>query len=69
MTRRGRKPYTPEQRAVAVAAAKGKYRNISVDADLVDTLNSIADKLEPQFGFRPTLSQALRYLIKHAFNA
>lgn len=41
-----------------------KYRNMSVDADIVDTLNAIAEKLKEEFGFKPTLSQTLRHLLK-----
>ena len=41
-----------------------KYRNISVDADIVDTLNAVAEKLKEEFGFRPTLSQTLRHLLR-----
>jgi hypothetical protein len=43
---------------------KKKYKNITVDGDLVETLNSMADELVEQFGFRPTLSQTIRYLVK-----
>ena len=41
-----------------------KYRNISVDADIVDTLNAVAEKLKEEFGFKPTLSQTLRHLLR-----
>lgn len=41
-----------------------KYRNMSVDADIVDTLAAIAEKLKEEFGFRPTLSQTLRHLLR-----
>lgn len=40
-----------------------KYRNISVDADIVDIINRMADELEGQFKFRPTLSQTLRHVL------
>lgn len=62
---RGRKARTPEEKAAALAAAK-TTKNITVDADLVDALNSICDSLVNDFGFRPTLSQCLRYLIRRA---
>ena len=42
---------------------KRNVKNVSLDADLVGSLSAIVDKLEPQIGFRPTLSQAVRYLI------
>jgi hypothetical protein len=41
-----------------------KYRNISVDADLVDQINQKANELEPIFGFRPTISQTIRHAFK-----
>ena len=43
-----------------------KYRNISVDADIVETLNAKAAELEKLFGFKPTLSQTLRHVLKGA---
>lgn len=61
---RGRKPHTAEQRATAKLTAKAKIKNISLDADLVDALNAAADKLGTEFGFRPTLSQTVRHMIK-----
>jgi len=41
-----------------------KYRNVTVDADLVEAIHQKADELESQFGFRPTVSQTIRYLLK-----
>jgi hypothetical protein len=41
-----------------------RYRNITVDSDIIDLLNAKADDLTEMFGFRPTLSQTLRYLMK-----
>ena len=41
-----------------------KFKTIAVDAETVETINATADRLEDQFGFRPTLSQALRHLLK-----
>jgi hypothetical protein len=69
--KRGRKRVlTDEQRAERKVAAQrawqAKTKNVTVDADLIAALNAVADKLEPNFGFRPTLSQTLRYLIKEA---
>ncbi len=43
---------------------KKKYKNITVDTDIVDILNSLADELVNSFGFRPTLSQTIRHLVK-----
>jgi hypothetical protein len=40
-----------------------KYKNMSVDADIVDILSNVSDKLKEEFGFRPTLSQTLRHLL------
>lgn len=68
--KRGRKPLPPEERArrrvEQRAASKAKVKNITVDADMVDALNEVADNLSDTFGFRPTISQTLRYLIKRA---
>jgi len=68
--KRGRPPVhkTDAEREAANKASrktsKQKFKNVSLDADLVEALNGIADRLESEFGFRPTLSQAVRYLIK-----
>jgi hypothetical protein len=45
-----------------------KYRNISVDADIVDVINAKAAVLEETFGFKPTISQTLRYILKKETN-
>ena len=39
------------------------YRNVTLDSDINDKLNVICDRLEAELGFRPSLSQAVRYLI------
>ena len=57
---RGRPPLTPEERL----ASKAKTKNVTLDADLVEALNKVCDGLERTLGFRPTLSQAVRYLIR-----
>lgn len=41
-------------------------KNITVDADLVDKINEVADALAKDLGFRPTISQTLRHLIQKA---
>lgn len=70
--KRGRKPLyaTPEEKAAARAkyrkASKATTKNVSLDADLVGALNEKADELETLFGFRPTHSQTLRFLLKGA---
>jgi hypothetical protein len=43
---------------------KAQTKNITVDADLVEILNKTADRLVNSLGFRPTLSQTIRYVIK-----
>jgi hypothetical protein len=50
------------------AKAKSKTKNVTVDADLVELLNVAADRLEEKIGFRPTLSQTLRHLIKQGID-
>lgn len=42
-----------------------KYKNITVDEDIQGLLNQLQDKLEKELGFRPSISQAIRYLIVH----
>lgn len=64
MTGRPRIYKTDEERLAAKKAAKQKFKNVTLDADLVDALNLVSDKLEPELGFRPTLSQTVRHLIK-----
>jgi hypothetical protein len=44
------------------------YKNISVDPDIIDMMNQKADELTEYLGFRPTISQTLRYLLKHGGN-
>jgi hypothetical protein len=41
-------------------------KNVTIDAELVELLNQQADELKTVFGFRPTLSQTLRYLLNKA---
>jgi hypothetical protein len=41
-------------------------KNITVGGDMVAVLNGIADRLASELGFRPTLTQTIRYLIKKA---
>ncbi len=52
----GRKPL-PE-------GAHVQTKNITLDADLIEALNKASDRLELDFGFRPTLSQTVRHLVK-----
>ena len=44
------------------------YKNITVDADIIDILNTKAAELEDMFGFKPTVSQTLRYVLKKEVN-
>lgn len=41
-----------------------KYRNITVDADIHELLGKVASKLEGSLGFKPTISQTLRHILK-----
>jgi hypothetical protein len=58
---------TPEKQArarkVARANSKAKTKNITVDADMVEQINAVCDQLKGELGFRPSISQAIRYLI------
>ncbi len=42
----------------------GKYRNITVDADIIEILRARSEELSQTLGFRPTVSQTLRHLLK-----
>lgn len=55
---------TDEARKAARQKSRAKTKNISVDAELVAMLNETADDLETELGFRPTLSQTLKHLLK-----
>lgn len=44
-------------------------KNVTVDADLVGELQRAADILEKRFGFRPTHSQTMRWLIHNTTKA
>lgn len=45
-----------------------KTRNVTIDADLVEVINQRADELKPLLGFRPTLSQTIRYTFRKGNN-
>ena len=60
MAKRGRPPLPESERR----KPKENVRNVSLDSDLVTALNAVADTLEIRFGFRPTLSQTVRYMVK-----
>lgn len=44
------------------------YKTITVDTDIIDILNTKAAELEETFGFKPTVSQTLRYVLKKETN-
>lgn len=46
------------------ATNNGRYKNITVDADIITILTAKGEELEERFGFRPTVSQTLRYVLK-----
>lgn len=41
-----------------------KWKNVTLEADLQTALNHLSDRLDQQWGFRPTISQTIRYLIR-----
>lgn len=45
-----------------------RYKNVTVDADIIEILAAKADDLEATFGFKPTISQTLRYVLKKECN-
>jgi len=47
-----------------MAAIKATRASIAVYRDILNELKAISDSLEGQLGFRPSLSQALRHLLK-----
>lgn len=51
------------------ATGQKPSKNVTLDADLQDALNEIADKLAGRLGFRPTLSQTIRHLINREKDA
>jgi hypothetical protein len=62
MTARGRQPYTDAERE---AAKKSKRRRMfALDANLAETLHTAAASMESELGFKPTMSQVIRHLIK-----
>lgn len=65
---RPKKHATPEALKAARKAVKQKFKNVSIDADLVEALNTLADSMVSVVGFRPTISQAIRYAIKKALD-
>jgi hypothetical protein len=61
---RPRKYHTQAEADAAKKTYKAKFKNISIDADLLSVLNRTADLVESEWGFRPTLSQIIRHMIK-----
>jgi hypothetical protein len=57
---------TPEKKAMAKAAAKAKFSNISLDNEATEALQQHKAKLATEFGFTPSLSQTVRHLIAKA---
>ena len=45
-----------------------RYKSITVDADVIDIINDKAALLEATFGFKPTVSQTLRYVMRKETN-
>lgn len=41
-----------------------KYKNVTIDADLATLIGLLGTALSSEFGFRPTVSQSLRYIIR-----
>lgn len=66
----GRRPKyaTEEERAAARRESTNRANRektiVSINKDIRDQLDVLCDQLEAEFSFRPTLAQALRYLIK-----
>lgn len=69
---RGRKPLdrSPEEwervKKEQRDASKMKTKNVTLDNEAVELLSSYRDELAETLGFSPSLSQAVRHLIKRA---
>jgi hypothetical protein len=63
---RPRKHRTPEELAAARKAwrEKAKTRSIVIDVDAIAVLTAEQERIEAELGFKPTLSQTIRYLVK-----
>jgi len=57
---------TPEKKAAARAAAKAKFTNLTLDNEATEALHKCKLALAAEFGFTPTLSQTVKYLIAKA---
>lgn len=40
-----------------------RYRTVTISTDTADGIDIVAAKLEKQFGFRPTHTQTIKYLL------
>ena len=59
--RRGRRP------GVGNSGGPNKtYRNFTLDSDILEDLHTFCNQMEAELGFRPTLSQAVRVMLKRA---
>lgn len=58
MNKIGRPPVPPEQRKAG--------KNIKIDEHVLEMLHLISDKMVDTLGFKPTISQTIRYLIQKA---
>lgn len=53
----------PRKAANKTPSGATRYKNITVDTDIIALLKAKADELEAMFGFRPSISQTLRHMI------
>lgn len=60
MGKRGPQPLPPGE------GYRATRKNVSLDAETLDALAALVDALEPRFGFRPTLAQAVKFACKAA---
>ena len=44
---------------------KPKPKNMSVDPEIVEKIREVSDELDEKFGFRPTVSQTIKFLINN----
>jgi hypothetical protein len=62
----GNRPLTNAERSQRYRDNPNASKPVRLDADLMQAIDDAADKLESEFGFRPTVSQTLRHLLLKA---
>ena len=61
-----RKPGRPKK--VVVVKTSSKYRSIGLEVNVADKIDVIKNSLHAQFGFKPSYSDVVGYLLKLSEN-